>query len=144
MPAAATSVDLQQPHFQLGQLGPESQAWKQQSERTGEYMGCVWGDSRSRQGKIPALVDCFWGQLEGPMDPSLWLVTWVPCPTVGTEHEVKEACIWAWRDLVSISPLLLSSAVSLGRSPESLVLSILMCEMGRFENPYLKGCCMRI
>ena len=94
--------------------------------------------------KYPAWVGCFWGQLEGPMDPSLWLVTWVPCPTVGIEHEVKEACIWAWRDLVSISPLLLSSAVSLGRSPESLVLSILMCEMGRFENPYLKGCCMRI
>ena len=78
------------------------------------------------------------------MDTSPWLVTWVPCPTVGIEHEVKEACIWAWRDLVSISPLLLSSAVSLGRSPESLVLSILLCEMGRFENPYLKGCCMRI
>ena len=144
MPAAATSVDLHQPHFQLGQLGPESQAWKQQSERTGEYMGCVWGAQSSQQGKIPAWVGCFWGQLEGPMDPSPLLVTWVPCPTVGTEHEVKEACIWAWRDLVSISPLLLSSAVSLGRSPESLVLSILMCEMGRFENPYLKGCCMRI
>ena len=142
MPAAATSVDLHQPHFQLGPPGPESQAWKQQSERTGEYMGCVWGvQSRA---KYPAWVGCFWGQLEGPMDPSPLLVTWVPCPTVGTEHEVKEACIWAWRDLVSISPLLLSSAVSLGRSPESLVLSILMCEMGRFENPYLKGCCMRI
>ena len=62
------------------------------------------GGSRSRQGKIPALVECFRGQLEGPMDTSPWLVTWVPCPTVGIEHEVKEACIWAWRDLVSISP----------------------------------------
>ena len=51
------------------------------------------------------------------MDISPWVVTWVPCPTVGIEHEVKEACIWAWRDLVSISPLLFSSGVSLGRSP---------------------------
>ena len=72
------------------------------------------------------------------MDTSPWLVTWVPCPTVGTEHEVKEACIWAWRDLVSISPLLLSSAVSLGRSPESLVLSILMCVIGNLKIPTSK------
>ena len=68
MPAAATSVDLHQPHFQLGQLGPESQAWKQQSERTGEYMGCVWVVQSSQEGKIPAWVD-FLGAAGGPHGP---------------------------------------------------------------------------
>ena len=43
-------------------------------ERAGEYMGCVWGVQSSRQGKIPAWVGCFWGQLEAPWTslPGLW------------------------------------------------------------------------
>ena len=83
------------------------------------------------------------GSRRAPCDTPPWVVTWVPCPTVGIENEVKGACIWAMRDLVWISPLLFSSGVSLGRPAQSLILSILICEMGRFEHPYLKGCCMR-